>query len=61
MAIATIIFMWAIQNAEKKSDEGYNAAAANAEQSFNAIKTVKSLIGEEYEISIYSKFLVSNT
>eukprot|EP00828_Plagiopyla_frontata_P026451 TRINITY_DN3460_c0_g1_i5.p1 TRINITY_DN3460_c0_g1~~TRINITY_DN3460_c0_g1_i5.p1 ORF type:complete len:873 (+),score=144.61 TRINITY_DN3460_c0_g1_i5:314-2932(+) len=58
MTISTVFYMWAIQNAEKKSEEGYSSAAANAEQSFNSIKTVKSLIGEEHEISVYQNYLI---
>ena len=47
-----------MKKSEGISQKAYAKAGGCAEQSLNAIKTVKSLNGEEFELSTYSSKLI---
>lgn len=49
---------WITQNTTSLTQKMYLEAGGRAEQALAAIKTVKSLTGEEYEIKQYNKSLV---
>lgn len=46
-----------MQKSSKSISGSYETAGGLAEQSLNAIKTVKSLTGEEFELSTYTRSL----
>ncbi|KAL4426347.1 hypothetical protein ABPG74_006285 [Tetrahymena malaccensis] len=46
-----------MQKSQKAISGSYETAGGLAEQSLNAIKTIKSLTGEEFELSVYTRSL----
>lgn len=52
------LFMYFSKSSTKETSDAYSQAGGRAEQAINAIKTVKSLNGEDFEIKSYSTALV---
>ncbi|CAD8124583.1 unnamed protein product [Paramecium sonneborni] len=61
ISIATAIFAIIIQTSENATQKAYSDAGALAEQAINAIKTVKMLDGEDFEVEKYKKYLLQAT
>ncbi|CAK64833.1 unnamed protein product (macronuclear) [Paramecium tetraurelia] len=61
ISIATAIFAIIIQTSENATQKSYSDAGALAEQAINAIKTVKMLDGEDFEVEKYKKHLLQAT
>ena len=57
IALSGTLFAWVLTNIKKLTDKAYIHASALAEQSLNAIKTVKSLVSEDFEKQIFVKEL----
>ncbi|CAD8176907.1 unnamed protein product [Paramecium pentaurelia] len=61
ISIATAIFAIIIQTSENATQKAYSDAGALAEQAINAIKTVKMLDGEDFEVEKYKTHLLQAT
>lgn len=57
IALSGTLFAWVLTNIKKLTDNAYIHASALAEQSLNSIKTVKSLVSEDFEKQIFVKEL----
>ncbi|EGR27069.1 hypothetical protein IMG5_202500 [Ichthyophthirius multifiliis] len=58
ISFGAVCFAIVLQTSQKKIQQSYAIAGGLAEQSLNAIRTVKSLVGEEYELKNYSVGLI---
>lgn len=58
LSIAGGLYGWTLTNIKKKTNSAYVYSSALAEQSLNAIKTVKSLSSEKFEMKNFSKELI---
>jgi len=52
------LYGWVLANIKKKTNQTYVTSSAMAEQSLNAIKTVKSLSSEDFEMKNFSQELI---
>lgn len=57
LMIAGFLVMKSMQKLGEKNNKTYSDAGASAEQAISAIRTVKSLVGEDYEIAKYTQRL----
>lgn len=57
LMIAGVLMMKSLANVALLSKTSYEDAAARAEQAFGGIKTIKSLVGEIFEESLFVKAL----
>lgn len=58
MTLGAVAFALVIQTSQSKIANSYSTAGGLAEQGLNAIKTIKSLTGEDYELKNYQVSLV---
>ena len=58
MIVGGAVIGFIMKKSEAISQKAYAKAGGSAEQSLNAIKTVKSLNGEEFELTSYSSKLI---
>ncbi|EDK31467.1 multidrug resistance protein-like transporter family ABC domain protein (macronuclear) [Tetrahymena thermophila SB210] len=58
LTIGALAFSIVIQTSQKKIASSYETAGGLAEQGLNAVRTVKSLTGEEFELKNYKKGLI---
>jgi len=58
LILSGFLITYTTQMIYAKTEQSYTEAGAHAEQAFSAIKTIKSLGGENHEQKIYDKFLV---
>ncbi|CAD8160850.1 unnamed protein product [Paramecium pentaurelia] len=58
LAISVVIMTVVVMKSIKATQECYSTAAAESEQTLNAIKTVKMLDGEDFECEKYSRQLI---
>ncbi|CAD8206584.1 unnamed protein product [Paramecium octaurelia] len=61
VSIATAIFAIIVQTSENATQKVYSEAGALAEQAINAIKTIKMLDGEDFEVEKYKNNLLQAT
>lgn len=54
LMLAGFLVMKSMQKLGEKNNKTYSDAGASAEQAISAIRTVKSLVGEDYEIAKYT-------
>ncbi len=54
LSVAGGLYAWVLTNIKKKTNEAYISSSALAEQSLNAIKTVKSLSSEDFEMKNFA-------
>ena len=54
LSVAGGLYAWVLTNIKKKTNEAYISSSAMAEESLNAIKTVKSLSGEDFEMNKFA-------
>ena len=57
LTISAGIFIYFVQTAQTTNSNAYAKAGAKAEQATNAVRTIKSLGGEEFELKNYSVHL----
>lgn len=57
LMLAGFLVMKSMQKLGEKNTKTYSDAGASAEQAISAIRTVKSLVGEDYEINKYTNLL----
>lgn len=58
LTMGAVAFAVVIQTSQKKISSSYEMAGGLAEQGLNAVKTVKSLTGEDFELKNYKKGLI---